>query len=89
MQHGSVSVGESGESAQHGLANVGESGESAQHCLLNVGESGESQHQQETCRRRFREYSREFSRHSQNSHSQNLLSSGYCLVETQLLINLN
>ncbi len=41
-QHGSASVGESGESAQHGSANVGKSGESVRHVSANVGESGES-----------------------------------------------
>ncbi len=87
-QHGSVSVGESGESAQHGLANVGESGESVGHGLANVGESGESQHQHETRRKCVREYSREYSQHSQNSHSTNLLSSCHCLTITQLNFNI-
>jgi hypothetical protein len=75
-QHGSANVIESGESSQHSSANVVESGESAQHGLANVGESGESQHQHKTRRK----HSREYSRHSQNLHSQNSLLSGHCLV---------
>jgi hypothetical protein len=69
-----------GESALHGLANVGESGESSHAGLANVGETGESQYKHETRHRHVHEYSR----HSQNLHSQNSLSSGYCLDGTHV-----
>jgi hypothetical protein len=82
-----ASVGESGESAQHGSANVGESGESLQTGLAKVGESGKSQHQNETRRRRVREYSHEYSQHFQNSHLQNSLASCHCLLCSQTWAN--